>query len=616
MTAICVECGHFELYYVLACGDSQVGESQVLLFAGEELKALQQEIRTVDQAFGKLDTAKAEGEPDDVVEAQDHLAKMLKTYIAPNSFLPEKHLVQAYSVNAKRWTRIRSDKMRNHWRSYKVHKSLLDAKEAGQGLKQLDRAALSKAFRDVSKKVRDDIKSGITYKAQVAKGSVSGSITDVWDANWLKWVDAVNDSLTYSGSSAHHDLSAGAQLLRGYAGYGVTLGYDPKKNSYGLTGTAEARAILAEAKATFDGYIPHRDGWHALINFSSETASQAGQQNSLDFGYFRGKVTIGVTAMLGASIFGTAGIEYSPGPNGSVLAKPSMAGAKGQVSAGAFAGVEAGGSVTGALEWQNPGWRKDENGPVQNAKWAAIISIGVSGAANAGIGAEVDFMITFENGKFMFRCKAQVVIGIGAKGGLTGTVGFGTMYDFIMYVYHQLKDNNYAILKHISKEAFDAIVKIVMYAVEFGVEAIRHVEARIDQIIATAMAPIRAANEAEAYARKIKARPEALYFAPPEAKGAILYRLSETFTFSFEEHQEAAILVVIGTIQTQREWEQIVERITPTGSKSSAAAGMARLNWIMDGGSQRKFNQMIRFINSLPPRTRMAGEPITIRNFA
>lgn len=614
MTAICVECGHFELYYVLACGDSKVGESQVLLFAGDELKALQQEIRTVDQAFGKLDSAKADGEPDDVVEAQDHLAKMLDSYIKPNSFLPEKHLVQAYSVNAKRWTRIRSDKMRNHWRSYKVHKSLLEAKEAGQGLKQLDRAALSRAFRDVSKKVRDDIKSGITFRTQIAKGSVSGSITDVWDANWLKWVDAVNDSLTYSGSSGYHDLSAGAQLLRGYAGYGVTLGYDPQKNSYGLTGTAEARAILAEAKATFDGYVPHRDGWQALINFSSQTASQAGKEGALNFGYFRGRLTISATAMLGASIFGTAGIEYSPGPNGSVLAKPSMAGAKGQVSAGAFAGVEAGGSVTGALEWKNPGFREGENGAVQQADWASIISIGVTGAANAGAGAEVDFMITFENGKFMFRCKAQLVIGVGAKGGLSGVVGFGTMYDFVMYVYHQLKDNDFSYLEFMDESAFHAIVGIVLYAVEHGVDAIRLVGEGIDRLVAAAMAPIEAANEAEAYARKIKARPQALYFAPPEAKGAILYRLSETYTFSFEEHQEAAILVVIGTIQTQREWYQVLERITPTGSKSSTSAGMSRLNWIMDGGSRAKFRQMIRFIHSLPQNTMMAGEPVTIRN--
>jgi hypothetical protein len=42
--SICVECGEFELIYVPACGDSAVGESNILLFAGDELQALKAEI--------------------------------------------------------------------------------------------------------------------------------------------------------------------------------------------------------------------------------------------------------------------------------------------------------------------------------------------------------------------------------------------------------------------------------------------------------------------------------------------------------------------------------------------------------------------------------------------
>lgn len=621
--SICIECGHFELYYVLACGDAEVGDSSILLFAGDELAELQQEIRFVDQTFAGLEVAKTEDDPDAVIDAQDHLAEtlhgyipMLDGYTRPMAQLPDKHLVQAYAIKGRRWTRVRSDKMRNHWRRYNVDKSLLTAQGAADDPKQLDRQGLRAAFANAATKIKDDLAAGITFRTQLAKGSVSGTITDVWDASWLKWVDAVNDSLTYSGESGYHDLSAGAQLLRAYAGFGVNLGYDPRKNSYGLTGNAEARAILAEAKAKFDGYVPHRDGWHALIPYFSETASEAGRQEALNFGYFRGRLTITAHAMLGASIFGTAGLEYSPGPDGSVLAKPAMAGAKGEVAVGAFAGVEAGGSVKGALEWQNPGWREGEDGPIQGAKWAIIIEIGATVAVNAGIGGEVDFKISFEGGKFMFRCKAQLVVGVGAKGSLTGLIGFGSMYDFIMYVYHQLKENDFDYLNFMDESAFHAVVGLVLYAVENGIDAIRFAGDQIDQIIDAAMAPIEASNKAEEYARTIKARPEALFFAPPEAKGAILYKLSETFVASFEEHQEAAILTVIGTVQTRREWEQIVERITPTGTPSSAAEGMARLNWIMDGGSQSKMDTILRAINSLPPRTMLAGEPLIIRNLA
>jgi len=620
---ICVECGQFELYYVPACGDSAVGESNILLFAGDELKELKAEIAHVDKHFTALERAKRDEEPDEVVQAQDHLAKMLEEYIRPTAELPDKHLVQAYSIRGKKWTRIRSDKMRNHWRSYNVDKSLLEAKSDASGGKSLPRNKLVAAMRDVSKKVKDDLAGGINFKGQIAKGSVSASITELWDASWLKWVDAVNDSLVYSGSSGYHDLSAGAQLLRAYAGFGVELGYNPKKNSYGLTGHAEARAILAEAKAKFDGYVPHRDGWHALIPYGAPKASEAGSQKTLNFGYFRGRLTITSHAMLGASIFGTAGIEYSPGAGNSVLVKPSAAGAKGQVSAGAFAGVEAGGGLAGALEWQNPGWREGENGVIHDAKWAAIIEIGVAVAGNAGIGAEVDFYITFENGKFMFRAKAQLVIGLGAKGSLKGIIGFDTIYEFVMYVYHQLNDNNFDYLEFMDENAFNFVVGMILYCLEKGIDLARLTADGVSQIIDgigdlsnAIRADFSSAAKAETYAKHIKSRPFALIFSPPEAKGAVLYRLSQTFYFSREEHQEAAILTVVGTMQSRREWEQVVERITPNGTKSSAAAGMARLNAILDGGSQRKFDMLVRAINNLPPATYYAGQPVVVRNLA
>ena len=72
------------------------------------------------------------------------------------------------------------------------------------------------------------------------------------------------------------------------------------------------------------------------------------------------------------------------------------------------------------------------------------------------------------------------------------------------------------------------------------------------------------------------------------------------------------------TISDGREWEQVIERITPTGAKGSAVDGERRLRWIMDGGSQRSFDVRLAEIRHdwtiqdyLPPGdTRMAGAPI------
>ncbi len=614
--SICVECGEFELFYVPACGDSEVGGSNILLYAGDELNELKQEIREVDQAFGALDQAKVEGEPEAVVAAQEHLAKMLKSYIKPMQGLPDKHLVQAYAINGKKWTRIRSDKMRNHWRRYNIDKSLLKTEHGSDGRSALSRQGLRDAFSTASQKIFEDLKGGITYSGQIAKGTVSGSVTDLWDANWLKWVDAVNDSLTYSTGNANFDLSAGAQLMRGYAGFGVQLGYDPKKGSYSLKGNAEAKAILGEAKATFSGYIVDTDGWHALIEFSQERASAAGSAAQLDFGYFRFHGKIEASAMLGASIYGTAGVEFKTEPAGNVLVKPALADSKGELALGAFAGVEAGGSATGAVEWRNPGWKEGEVGAIQASGWTALVSIGAALAASAGAGAEASLKITYENGKFMFRCEARAVLGVGAKGALNGSINFEKILEFLMYVYHQLKDNNFAMLHFIDALAFEALKQLNLLLVEVGSAIVSWSAGEIERALKAAYLPIANANAAEAYARKIQSKPTALIFASPEVKGAILYKLSERFVFSWEERQEAAILTVVGTVQTQREWEQIVERVSPTGGKVGAHVGLARLRAVLDGGSARKFETLIRAIRTLPPATMFAGTPVIVRTLA
>ena len=216
----------------------------------------------------------------------------------------------------------------------------------------------------------------------------------------------------------------------------------------------------------------------------------------------------------------------------------------------------------------------------------------------------------------MFRCEARVVLGIGAKGGLNGLIDFRRIVEFIQYIYHQLKDNNFAFLRFVEEAAFNAMVQVTLLLVEGIVDVADAAVEVIEAALTRAFEPIADANAAEAFARKVQARPTALIFAAPEAKGAILYKLSERFVWSWEERQEAAILTVIGTLQSRREWEQVVERITIDGTKSSAATGLARLRAVLDGGSERKFESMIRAINTLPPATLYAGTPVVVRNLA
>jgi hypothetical protein len=203
-----------------------------------------------------------------------------------------------------------------------------------------------------------------------------------------------------------------------------------------------------------------------------------------------------------------------------------------------------------------------------------------------------------------------------------GAVGFQGILDFIMYVYNQLKDNNFNYLEFMTESAFHAVVGMTLFIIMNGVSAVIGLGSAIEGAISGILNDFRSAQDAEDFARQVKARPTALVFASPEAKGAILWKLSQTFVSSFEEHQEAAILVVVGTMQSRREWRLTVERISPTGTTvGSYEAGMARLNYVLDGGSQRKFNDLVRAVNSLPESTggtMYAGDPtpVAVRTIA
>ena len=183
-----------------------------------------------------------------------------------------------------------------------------------------------------------------------------------------------------------------------------------------------------------------------------------------------------------------------------------------------------------------------------------------------------------------------------SKGAISGAIGFEAIVEFIMYTYTQLRDNGFGYLQFIQREAFEALVNVTLYIVVHGIEGLMALGNDLRRASTYLMQPFRDAQAAEDFARRVKQRPHAVVFGTPEVKGAILYRLSERFTFSREEHQEGAIVDMMFHIQTRHEWEQVVERITPNGSKGSAAAGMARLRAVLDFGAQRMFEERLQVI--------------------
>ena len=95
-----------------------------------------------------------------------------------------------------------------------------------------------------------------------------------------------------------------------------------------------------------------------------------------------------------------------------------------------------------------------------------------------------------------------------------------------------------------------------------------------------------------------------LRFMAPEAKGALLYHLTETFWLSRsgmfwisrEEPQEDATLMILSLIQTRREFQEVCEHMAEDGSKSVRddpyQAGHDRFDALFDLSLHIRFLQL------------------------
>lgn len=83
----------------------------------------------------------------------------------------------------------------------------------------------------------------------------------------------------------------------------------------------------------------------------------------------------------------------------------------------------------GHLEWANPD---------QGYEFKAFASAGYGLGGSAGLGAEGEFRISFQEGRFFIRAKAGVVCGLGATGSLEYAVDAALIWEFAAFTRHQL----------------------------------------------------------------------------------------------------------------------------------------------------------------------------------
>ncbi|MDO3378329.1 hypothetical protein [Geoalkalibacter halelectricus] len=442
------------------------------------------------------------------------------------------------------------------------------------------------------------------------------------------WAQGVNCRLSNlllppNNPNRRFDVSSQAQILRYTHGASLRNSVDFADKTFGLSTELAVKLTLAEARTDFNGYIPRAEGHPLRFGYRIESGPRQGEVKQFDCGPIRAKLQTALTGFAGASFQVANQVHFDIAPSGKVEARGATRTdpeeSNGQRLGGqAFAGLKRGCEVSGAAEWQNP-----ERG----GYWGTLAQVGYEGTAGVGAGVKGDFFIEYERGRFIISAKAHLVWGLGGGGGFVFSVHGNTIAEFCLFVYHQLKNNDFSFLDFMSEDAFryfDILRSYVLLAGELievayekGVEFRDVMRTSIQRALRNLQDVRVNQQEAMRLAERILRNPDLVLFQAPEGKGRLLRALCQSqWPFPLRaELQEDAILTILETIQTWNEYKEIMEHLTMDGSRLRPApeAGIDDWTWregesilyrFLDGAQEREFIRMRQFLKNASNLTR------------
>ncbi|MGY0557400.1 hypothetical protein [Lysobacter sp. A421] len=485
---------------------------------------------------------------------------------------------------ARNWSYVRNDKVKDKRRKYPLNKGE-QAKYQGQS-----DSFLKEGKVDTEKlgKQLTELESSASWKAEVGvQGAFFEDVNRSIDETLKAWADGIN-----ADPSQRIELGAEAQLLRYFAGAGVSTSWNPKKGNVAVRADARAEFAIAEGKFTAAGYWPARGGHMiSMVGPKSGKTYEAGQ--------IRLGLQLELLGMAGASACGQLGLEvdYSSltgkskaGLRGRSSKKPLSAkglklgrevrdGAQVEGAADLFAGARAGGEIKGLIEWNDP----------ENRKFEPLCKIGPGGQVQAGAGIGGQFRIDYNNGKFRLLAAGSVCLGVGAGGKLEFEVDAKQTFGFSRYLAHMLYSVNYEFLEIFGDTAFEVWKTYSLWAIKNGKELADTIETYGDRTLDVARDVFtQLENEVERVElmNRVLADPEVLEYVPPETKGMILYQLTRhsmwTKTVFLPENQgvvpvlvetldrrKQSVLKVIRKARSKAEYRNILQHMTAAGSKDA-----------------------------------------------
>lgn len=505
---------------------------------------------------------------------------------------------------ARKWTYVRSDKIKNHVRSYK-----LNSYEKGQTASflkggKVDVKALKEQFGKVNPKLVKDW--------SWAHGFMFPSLQ--------AWAETLNQK---SKEGAPVSFSAGVQLFRYFAGCGVAGEWNPKEGKIAGKFSMKAELMIAQGECKAEAYLPNEKGWAwALPGVKSH--------KEYHIGAFRFMGAAKLTAAAGAS----AATELSIEVNYTALGKAGIKGArraKGaatptnkallekigtEANAGAdlFAGVKAGGELVGELHYMNP---------EANSKFETMAGVGPKVEVQFGVGAAACLMVDYSNGKFRLRAKAGLCLGPGAKGEIGLEVDAKQLVKFMEWLFHALLNANFEFLQVLTTRCYEFAVQLQVMTLNGVQGAYSNIAGKWNDFLDQ----LDQENQRVLLMKRVLSNPPELRLCLPEAHGIMLYQLTrhgnmtwaqiDNTGWSFESlgERKKAVLQVCKWAQTKRQFENIVQHISPSGAKGGFKGNLDGLLRFMEiGPFDSKYDDELRALYGRLPIEPARGWPVALND--
>jgi len=431
------------------------------------------------------------------------------------------------------------------------------------------------------------------------------------------WAESWNHSLNKGTEkfSENVDVTRGAQFMRFVSNVGASGEFDVQKGNVAFKGEAKSSLTLASGLVNFNAYVPDRVGW----------ALRYTNAKGVDFnmGMLRLCLTPELSGFIGASVHLEGQLQVvmqgdqqllagQPGgrlprfserkTRGAVFHQQMAAEDEGlKLTAQGFAGARVEGSLKGSLQWLKPTPPADLNSSVagllqSSGEYTDFCSIGGSIAGLAGAGAGGKFYCTFINGRFCFHVAASLCWGLGAKGGVICEVGTNNIVEFGAWLIYQLYRLDYGFFDLVDVGAFQAYSRYcVLQMADAERDLIKvygdlkggfdNVAEKFEQFVKIVAdenkAKFEASKQRNQLAANVIARRQDLLIYTPETKGVLLYLLTRHGAWDHLDldnrvkgvipdlywQRKEAVIKVLRSVQTRREWWQMLSRMTPDGKK-------------------------------------------------